>query len=317
MMRKFFTEFGLNVSTSYKTIIPVEHLQKVRDEHQYHIYFILSCPKIFIVPDSITTDEKYISLELYQMNNGQIDSRKDIKISLASDIDHRLLGIECRYPYTNLNIRLSNGDEIYVDAQTILNYGRVGNSWILDVLYIGQSYGREGKRIAQDRLKAHSTLQKILTDYNVKYPDKRIYILLLEICPILNTVMDGINRGSVSEEDEDAHFYNIFANPLKMEQIINVTEAALINYFKPEYNVNFVDNFPDNEHKGYSQYFDLDYNTISVELDLDFEYPYPQIQLKTQTNCVKSSFDFIQYDLFNDPNRDNMYALFGKKSDNN
>lgn len=316
MMRKFFTEFGLNVSTSYKTIIPVEHLQKVKDEHQYHIYFILSCSKIFIVPDSIITDKKYMSLQLYQINDGQIDSRKDIKISLVSDIDHRLLGIECRYPYTNLNIRLPNGDEIYVDAQSILNYGKVGNNWILDVLYIGQSYGREGKRIAQDRLKAHSTLQKILTDYNVKYPDKRIYILLLEICPILNTVMDGINRGSVSEEDEDTHFYNVFANPLKMEQIINVTEAALINYFKPEYNVNFVDNFPDIEHKGYSQYFDLDYNSISVELDLDFEYPYPQIQLKTQTNCVKSSFDFIQYDLFNDPNRDNMYALFGKKSDN-
>jgi len=32
------------------------------------------------------------------------------------------------------------------------------------------------------------------------------YILLLEICPILNTMMDGIHRGSVTEEDEDAHF---------------------------------------------------------------------------------------------------------------
>lgn len=314
-MRKFFTEFGLNVSTSYKTIIPVEYLQEVKDEHDYHIYFILSCAKIFIVPDSITTDEKSISLQLYKLDDGKINSIQDVKFSLSSDIDHRELKIKCSYPHTNLSIMLANGQEVCVDAQAALNYGKIGNEWILDVLYIGQSYGRQGNRIAQDRLKAHSTLQKILTDYNVKHPDKRIYIFLLEICPILNTVMDGIHKGSVSDEDEDAHFFNVFANPLKMEQIINVTEAALINYFKPEYNVNFVDNFPDNEHKGYSQYFDLDYNSISVELDLDFEYPYPQIQLKTKTNCIKSSWDFIQYDLSNDPNRDNMYSLFGKKAD--
>lgn len=314
-MRKFFTEFGLNVSTSYKIIIPVEYLQEVRDGHEYHIYFILSCDKIFIFPDSITTDEKSISLRLYKIDRGKNSNLQDVKFSLAKDINHRELKIDCSYPYTNLNVQLASGQEVCVDAQAILNYGKIGNNWILNVLFVGQSYGRQGSRMAQDRLKSHSTLQKILTDYNVKRPDKRIYILLLEICPILNTVMDGIHRGSVSEEDEDTHFFNVFANPLKMEQIINVTEAALINYFKPEYNVNFVDNFPDNEHKGYSQYFDLDYNSISVELDIDFDYPYPQIQLRTKANCIKSSFDFIQYDLFNDPDRDNMYSLFGKKSD--
>ena len=42
-------------------------------------------------------------------------------------------------------------------------------------------------------------------------------------------------------------------NPLKYNQIINITEAAMINYFKPPYNINFIDNFPDKNHKGYSQ----------------------------------------------------------------
>ncbi len=32
----------------------------------------------------------------------------------------------------------------------------------------------------------------------------------------------------------------------------------MINYFKPEYNINFVENFPDENHRGYRQYFDLD-----------------------------------------------------------
>ena len=42
-------------------------------------------------------------------------------------------------------------------------------------------------------------------------------------------------------------------------------------YFKPEYNVNFVENFPNENHKGYKQYFELDYNSLCVEIDLEFD----------------------------------------------
>ena len=93
---------------------------------------------------------------------------------------------------------------------------------------------------------------------------------------------------------------------------INITEAALINYFKPEYNVNFIDNFPDENHKGYKKYYDLDYNALSVELDLEFDHA-PIIQLYTSTNRINSSFDFIRYQLFNDNERSNMYEIFTKE----
>ena len=87
--------------------------------------------------------------------------------------------------------------------------------------------------------------------------------------------------------------------------------AALINYFKPEYNVNFVENFPNENHKGYKQYFDLDYNALTVELDLEFDNA-PSIQLYTATNRINGSFDFIQYRLFNDNERNDMYEIFKK-----
>jgi len=313
-MRKYFTEFGLNVSTAYKTIIPVEHLDEVDDGHDYHIYFILSAPKIFVRPESILTECEGISLQIYKIIGGKQSELQDIKFALCDGIDHRKLKIECMYPFTSIEIQTDTGEKIPVDAQVIMNYVNPGREWIFDVLYIGQAYGKQGNRHAQDRLKSHSTLQKILTDCNVKYPDRRIYILLLEVAPILNSVMDGINKGTVSDEEENRHFSNIFENPLKMEQIINITEAALINYFKPEYNINFVDNFPDSAHKGYSQYYDLDYNSISVELDLEFNYPYPWVQLVTETNSIRTSFDFVQYNLFNDPDRKNMYDIFERTS---
>ncbi len=67
---------------------------------------------------------------------------------------------------------------------------------------------------------------------------------MLEINPILNSVMDGIHGGNVENIEEDMHFFNIFANSPQMNQIINISEAALINYFKPKYNNNFKENFP-------------------------------------------------------------------------
>ncbi|CAM4489242.1 hypothetical protein PATY110618_21825 [Paenibacillus typhae] len=98
------------------------------------------------------------------------------------------------------------------------------------------------------------------------------------------------------------------------EQVINITEAAIINYFKPYYNTNFIENFPSTEHTGYKQYYDLDYNCMSVELDLEFD-SMPNIELHTDNNNIKNCWEFIQYNLSNDPNRRNMYEIFTSKAE--
>ena len=64
MERKYSTEFGLNVFTSYKTIIPVEHLDKIDDGHKYHIYFIMSCPKIIIDKEGLSSGKEAIHVNL-------------------------------------------------------------------------------------------------------------------------------------------------------------------------------------------------------------------------------------------------------------
>ena len=137
--------------------------------------------------------------------------------------------------------------------------------------------------------------------------------MLMEFSPQLNMSFDGITeRFTMSEEENQKHMEEVFLNPLEEQQMINITEAALINYFKPEYNVNFVENFPDESHKGYKQYFDLDYNSLFVEIDLDFG-DYLMRQLYTSTNRINSSYDYIHYNLFNDDNRLSMYEIFKKE----
>ena len=113
----------------------------------------------------------------------------------------------------------------------------------------------------------------------------------------------------MTEEESDKHMHDVLSNLPQLDQVINITEAALINYFKPEYNINFVENFPNENHKGYKQYFDLDYNALCVEIDLEFD-GLNWVQLYSDTNKITTSFDFIQYQLYNDNNRLSMYDIF-------
>lgn len=323
-MRKYFTEFGLNVYTSYKTLIPVNYLDSVKHDAEYHIYMVLSAPKAFIERDSIVKKENALDLELLEtVENGEIKyTLSDFKMGIGLDIDYRDTKINIKRPFDNMDIIIKNklnylGQElntISVPSDVLRNtyYLRNHKSLVMDVLYIGQGYGRKTKRYAQDRLSSHEKLQKILSDCHSKYPDKNLYILLLEMTPILNTTHDGISKQYKTDMDENnKHLEEVMSELPIYEQVINITEAALINFFKPKYNEKFVENFPDPKHSGYRQYYNLDYNCITVELDLEFD-SFPHMILQTDTNAIKSSFDFIRYNLFNNDNRDNMYDIFKK-----
>ncbi|PNQ84108.1 hypothetical protein C1T20_19265 [Paenibacillus polymyxa] len=337
-MRKYFSEFGLNVFTSYKTIVPVEHLDKVQNNAEYHIYGILSIPRVILDKESFTVSEDGFKCILKRVNPDCGENFEINEFSILPGIDHRQFKYDIKYPFDKLHYQIDN--EILLDfyrnnkqsmnlsesefkglfsmpldAQILLNR-HLNENWIsleMEVLYIGQSFGTDGQRIAQDRLSAHSTLQKILTDFHSKYPDRRIYLLLLEMTPLLNASFDGLSKEyMVSDEEDQEHFEKVLNNLPIEEQVINITEAAMINYFKPYYNTNFIENFPSSKHKGYKQYFDLDYNCVSVELDLEFDNM-PNIELYTDSNRIRSSWDFIEYNLFNDPNRKNLYEIFASK----
>ena len=335
-MQKYSCEFGLGVYCSYKSLIPVEYLNLLsKANKRYHIYMILSTPKISI--KDISKSSKGINFTLIR-HLGEKDESftfHDIDIT-GIGIDYSEAEITSKYPYNSINIKFNNeylkrfySDNIQnkisiskskvmklknlkIDTQALfdMNYKYIDSNYEMEVLYVGQSYGGDGKRNAIERLKSHEKLQKILIDCNVNYPHRRIYVLLLEMSYQVFSGFNGISSEFIcSEEESVEHLNNVMSNLPKEYQIINITEAAIINYFKPKYNVNFIDNFPSIKHKGYRQYYDLDYNNIIVELDMEF-VGVPYLQLYSTEKRMSNPYEFISYDLFNDPNRSNMYDIF-------
>ncbi|MFC8689698.1 hypothetical protein, partial [Brevibacillus porteri] len=175
-----------------------------------------------------------------------------------------------------------------------------------EVLYIGQAYGKKGDRDALKRLESHETLQKVLVDTLHEDINHEIAITLWDFTPRLLTSIDGRNGFLVTDKEDKQHFEKVLsAPPLILDnQIINVTEGALINYFKPKYNDKLKNNFPDIEHKGYKFYYDYDYNAITVELDSSC------VNTNIYTDHTSySQFSPIKYLLNSEEKRKSMFVL--------
>jgi len=330
MYRKYLSEFGLNIFTSYKVFLPLEKVYDYVDDHIYNIYMIAKSPRVCIEENSVVITENKITLNIIdKKNNFKITT----SISFDSNIDHRIINYEVfnngesirlranenyiRNAFLNSNIDIDS--RLFVDGEyrIVIEAGllwfnecyKINRKVYFDVLYIGQSYSENSNRCAQVRLKSHSKLQKILQDFYLERCDERIFAFLFEL-DILNCIdIDGFNKNSISSvEDENLHFNNLMDYEHTNRQIINIFEAALINYFKPKYNINFIDNFPNNNSKGFSDYFSLDYNLLIVEIDLEFEEAL--ISLRTDTAEISEQNGIIKYKLYNDPKRKNMLDIF-------
>lgn len=331
------TEVGLGVSLNHFTLVFANRLseQEKIDPYQYHLYSILCGDKVYFDDKETKIDRdtfgnyglRVVFFSFDEQNNRkryELPFLIDVLKSANNKVDYSKVRVEIVYP--NELLKIHNDNKTYnadcgKDASTItvsaqdLFFANVDLFWKeirLRVLYVGQSYGSDGKRTAFTRLSSHSTYQKILNDLQEKYPNKALFIYLMEINYSLMTSIDPLQDTLKNDAEDRTHFEKITCNLPIERQVINITEAAIINYFKPEYNKMYKENFPDEKHNGYRQYYDLDYNALTIEMYPDFD-EMPPIVLFTDVSELRSHWSFIEYTLFNDNNRKNMYEIFLQK----
>ncbi|MGO2566472.1 MAG: YecA family protein [Brochothrix thermosphacta] len=298
--RKYMSEFALHTYSSQVTIVNPKLLETVDvSEHSYHIYMINKIKRLSYVRDSIKLYEKYIEV---QIKHGvtTIDKIETIQMPYCEGIvDYEI--------ESDKVLLLKNGDGGGLKVDVLFVCSTFSNENIAcEIVYIGQSYGKLGNRDALKRLESHETLQKVMADVLYEDINSEIAITLWEFTPRLLHSMDGRNNYQVKESEDVEHMLEVLkAPPLVIDkQIINVTEAALINYFKPRYNVNFVNNFPSSSHKGYTFYYDYDYNAIKVELDPSC------VNIKIHSEHVNyNQFEPVEYLLNTKEQRKSMFDI--------
>ena len=240
-----------------------------------NIYFVLRRPKVTIDPDSITINGNKADFDLiiHHHNNGGI-----VPMSIILDKAKSEVKFQTQYPYNLFAFSDKNGVLFGARPGTLIDSSLIQNNFelpILDyeILYIGQAYGNDGKRTALDRLSSHVTLQKIYTHSLSQNPDSDIWIMLTNfsqesILMSAGSELIKVNEKDIkTEEEKTEHFFKNQGLSISEKQKINFTEAALIRYFQPKYNIEFKDSFPSLKHKSYSECYSLDIKALTVEVD--------------------------------------------------
>lgn len=278
--RKYLSEFAVNLCSGRWLMISASQLMTggsmKADEKEVadnsHIYLICRRPIVSFSSGTFCYKNGFLSGHLnYRLEGNLTEIPFEIEFPLLDGAINLKLS---KYPHREFSTYNQAGEEVrYLPATAMsmglgahLKYKDLSN---LEVLYIGQSYG-DGSRSAFDRLKSHSTLQKILAQSQYDFPDSEIFILTFEYAPYrVITQMDGRANEVITDHRDLERFHSILDNPLTEHQQICLVEAALIRYFQPQYNEIYKENFPDNKHKILESCYSLDFSSLVVEINTD------------------------------------------------
>ena len=310
-MRKYVTEFATHMFCVNKTLLQQDGLEKLSelqetDNPAYHIYIIGRRPKIIFYPKEFVFTSKIVH-GVFGINYKGLE--KKISFNVPNFTEDYIVSMECDYPYTYYKFKDKHGKIIgHGKTAMQLTYMLKRSHPILDleVLYIGQAYGKDGKRTAIDRLKSHSTLQSIYAESITQSPDMDIWIMLLEFEELSMAMIDGRKdqEFQTTDEEDTAHTKKCLSFNMSEKQKINFTEAALIKYFQPKYNSTYKNIFPNPAHSSYSECYDIEINQVIVEIQTD--------DIKTRLFSDKVNpcdFHFAQFDLYSPEDRKSMFDL--------
>ena len=231
----------------------LEH--KVLDEYEFHYYMIVTCKKHYIY--DVFEKNDTICFILYDGQNKE-------EVLLPIPVNYKVDNVS--FEYTDFS-RMSTKVKytlIYPDGKKENRNDEFSGSGVYfycikvkeyRIEYIGQSYANNGHRTAQERLSNHSTLQKIMIDYD--HSDREVLLVLLaaSICPMNNELLTGSPSCFVLVDDIDGPKY------------VNLLEACLINQFKPKYNVIYKEGMvPSTKHTTYDEVINEKYDSFSINV---------------------------------------------------
>jgi hypothetical protein len=191
MKPKYAIESALAMKMKYIHLIQQQSLssKEVKKElrnNQTHIYFICSRPRFTIEKNSIKISKEKIILTFQKNIEGNISN-----IEVETENKYKVNDYKLNKPGNHL-VLLKNGKEITSVNSSLLYPMLIKNydhDYNLKILYIGQAFGSDGKRIAPDRIKSHSTLQNIYSDCLSNFPYNEIWLILSSFEPYLISTM--------------------------------------------------------------------------------------------------------------------------------
>lgn len=285
MSRKYIAEGTLNLFTGSPGVFRPSDMyignELAKGLEGTNIYLICARSKITIDPFSLTFDDSYVRgrLRAYSKERNECEPfRFELKLS---DVSHPHFSNDV----LSVSTKDEHGKELlikYMDGRTTTmassilvcsSSHKIDEDYTkLEVLYVGKAFGQTGQRVAADRLKRHTTLQKILSEFHDNRPNEDIILLAYQYGNYRFLLSSsGVSSPEPSTTDEEGIKYidNVNSMRISRDKRILIAEAALINYFRPKYNEQHSSSFyPGNmkKLKTVKSIIDADLSGLCVEI---------------------------------------------------
>lgn len=233
----------------------------------FNLYMIARRPRIMLDPSSVNVDDELIS---GQFQVGKKDSAETHDFTLLNQLGTSQIKFESPTP--------NNMFYVYDENEHLLAMGKTANLvplcresldelLNLEVLYIGQPYGIEGVNSNPAKILDLPAIQEIYSDAAQRFSDHEIWMILWSFQEMPESA--NLNLDLLSEKEEADLLKGIMEKKLSVQQCISFTEAALIKYFKPEYNNRLNHDFENDARETYQDCETSAVTSVTVEINTE------------------------------------------------
>ncbi len=251
--------------------LDIENTTNLIKQNKYHIYLVCKRKKVYF--DNSKLDGDFCYTTLYYL-----DENHD-KVYLKYKHSSELVINGVNDGYYNIDFKGNKGIEVR-DFLMITNFCFLENDLIgvsepkplmsdLEVMYIGQAFGRTKTRTIDYRLSNHEKVQKIALDILDKGSNEEVLIIGLKVKTgdVTTSMITADTNLKVSTPKDIENLVLKSRMRLTEGQEITVFEASLINYFKPELNTEYKHNFPSDDFTSIDELYATDFNYSAVTVN--------------------------------------------------
>ena len=242
-----------------------EVIEEIKKD-KYHIYLIRKRKQFFYM-DSVLEKDLYATSFYYLSDNHEkkyetIKHSTHLKIESLKNGYFQVVDNNEKGEFRDIFLINRLCDTIARQYQ-IPKKGKLPSD--LEVMYIGQAFGKEASKTIEYRVSNHDKIQKIALEIMEENTTEEILIIGIktEIIDIDINYSDNSNLLTLSENSNRKRISNA--------QEITTYEAALIRYFQPKWNTDYKKTFPTKSAKGkkgsYDEIYKLQYDYVQVMID--------------------------------------------------
>lgn len=233
----------------------------------FNLFMIARRPRIMLDPASVKVDDELISGR-FMVKMGQSIETHDF--TLLNQLGTSQISFESPAP--------NNMFYVYDENEHLLAVGKTANlvplcresledMLDLEVMYIGQPFGIEGVSTNPNKILELPAIQEICSDILQRSTDHEVWLILWSFQEMSDSA--NLNLDALSEQEEAQLLKNITDRKLSAQQCISFTEAALINYFEPEYNNRLTHDFRNDARQTYDDCTSSDVTSITIEINTE------------------------------------------------